>query len=115
MTSVLAQRMRLGSADFRRILWPNTFLNRKSALYSRILFASTEVMHKPRSYSLLHFDIENTYQICIEKYNASAWCLLPATLLERWPQVCRVKTTFELLPITSFVSTKTNSMKCFVN
>ena len=32
MTSVLAKRMRLHSADFWRILRPNTFLNRKSAL-----------------------------------------------------------------------------------
>ena len=69
MTSVLVNRMRLRSADFRRILRPNTFLN----------------------------------------------CLLPATLLERWPQVCRVKITFELLPNSWFVSTKMNSMKCFVN
>jgi len=33
---------------------------------------------------------------------------------ERWPQVCRVKMTFELLTI-SFVSTATNSMKCLVD
>jgi len=37
MTSVLSKRMRLCSADFRRILRPNTLLNRKSALCSRIL------------------------------------------------------------------------------
>jgi len=35
---------------------PNTFLNRKSALRSGILFASTELMHRPRSDSPLHFD-----------------------------------------------------------
>jgi len=35
MTSVLAKRMLLRSADFRRILRPNTFKNRKSALRSR--------------------------------------------------------------------------------
>jgi len=38
MTSVLAKRMRLRSADFQRILRPNTFLNRNSALCGRILF-----------------------------------------------------------------------------
>ena len=43
MTLVLAQRMRPRSADFRRILRPNTFLNQKSALRSHILFASTKV------------------------------------------------------------------------
>jgi len=39
----------------RRILQPNTFKNRKSALRSGILFVSTEVMHRPRSGSSLHF------------------------------------------------------------
>jgi len=34
---------------------------------------------------------------------------------ERWPQVCRVKITFRLLRNNWFVSTKTNSMKCFEN
>jgi len=61
MTSVLAKRMlwQLCSADFRRILRPNTFLNLKLALRSRILFASAEVimMHRPRSDSPLHIDI----------------------------------------------------------
>jgi len=59
MTAVPAKRMPLRSADFRRILRPNTFKNRKSALHSRILFASTEIMHRPRSDSPLHFDIGN--------------------------------------------------------
>jgi hypothetical protein len=115
MTSVLTKKMRLCSADLQRILRPNMFLSRKSALCGSVLFASTEVMRRPRSDSPLHIDIENTYHIRPEKYNASAWCLLPATPLERWPQVCRVKITFELLRTTSFVSTKMNSMKCFVN
>jgi len=59
MTSVLAKRMPLCSADFQ----PNTFFNRKSALCGRTLFASTEVMHRPRSDSPLHVDIQNTNQI----------------------------------------------------
>jgi len=36
-------------------------------LYSRILFASTEVMHRSRSDSRLHSDIMNTRQIRVEK------------------------------------------------
>jgi len=104
----------LRSADFRRILRPKTFLNRKSALHS-ILFASTKVMHTPRSDFPLHIDIENIYQIRTEKWNASARLLLPAILLERWPQVCCVKIMFELLRSTSLVSTKTNSMKRLVS
>jgi len=47
---------------FRRILRPNTFLNRKSALHSRILYESTKVMHRPRSYPpLQYFDIGGTH------------------------------------------------------
>jgi len=34
---------------------------------------------------------------------------------KRWPQVCRVKITFELLLTICFVSTTTNSMKYLVN
>jgi len=105
MSLVLAKRMPLHSADFRQILRPNTFLNRKSALRSGILFASTELMHRPRSNSSPHLDIKNTCQIRTEKSNASARRLLPATLIEYWPQVCHVKITFELLPTNSFVST----------
>ena len=41
--------------------------------------------------------------------------MLPVTLLERWPQVYRVKITFGLLLNNWFVSTKTDSIKCFVN
>jgi len=55
ITLVLVKRMPLRSADFHRILRPNTFSNRKSALRSGILFASTELMHKPRSDSPLYF------------------------------------------------------------
>jgi len=35
-------------------------------------------------------------------------------MLQRWPLVCRVKITFELLLTDCFVSTTTNSMKCLV-
>jgi len=55
--------MRLRNADFQRILRPNTFLNQKSAVCGRILFASTEVMQRPGSDSPLHIDMKNTYQI----------------------------------------------------
>jgi len=56
MTSGLAKRMPLCSADFRRFLRPNTFQNRKSALRNGILCASSELMHRPRSNSPLHFN-----------------------------------------------------------
>jgi len=104
--------MRLRSIDFRQILRPNAFFNRKSALRSRIPSASPEVGRRPRSDFPLHFNSQNIYQIRMETSNASARRLPPAALLERWPQVCRVTITFTLLPANRFVSTTTNSMKC---
>ena len=56
-----------------------------------ILFASTDVVHRPRCDSTLYFDIRNTWQIRTPKYNASARRLPPAALLQRWLQVCCVK------------------------
>jgi len=76
MTSVLAKRIRLRSANFRRILRPNTFLNWKSALYGRILFASTKGMHRTRCDFPLHIDIKNIYQICTKNEISSARRLL---------------------------------------
>jgi len=63
MTSGLAKKMPLSSGNF---LFQNVFgheIRRKSALLSGILFASPEVMHRPRSDSPLHFDIKKTYHI----------------------------------------------------
>jgi len=37
-----------------------------------------------------------------------------AGLLERWPQVRRIWSTLGLLPSYIFVSTKKNSMNCFI-
>jgi len=45
----------------------------------------------------------------------SARRLLSAALLERWPQVCRVKITFAVLSTNRFVSTTKKSMKCVSN
>jgi len=42
-------------------------IRQKLALRNRILFASTKVMHMPRSDFPPHFDINNTYQIHTEK------------------------------------------------
>ena len=41
--------------------------------------------------------------------------MLPAALLERWPQVCRVKITCTKLPTNRFVSTTKIPMKYVVN
>jgi len=59
MTAVLAKRMQLHSTDFRFLNVFGRKIRRKSSLRSGILFASTEVMPKTRSDSLLHFDIRN--------------------------------------------------------
>jgi len=80
-----------------------------------MLFTSHEVIHRPRSDLTLHFDIRNLWQIRTEKSNASARRLHAAAMPERWPQVCRVKITFELLLMICSVSTTTNLVKCLVN
>jgi len=59
----------------------------------------------------LHFDMKNTYKFVWK--NKMTALGFPTTLLECWPQVCRLKITFELLRTNSFVSTKTLSMKSF--
>jgi len=57
--------MRLRSADFwfKNVFGRRLGIRWKSALRSRILFWSTEVMQTPKSDFPLHFDIENTYKI----------------------------------------------------
>ena len=58
-TSVLAKREPLSNGDFRKKM---CFARRKNwhlTLRSGSLFASTEVVHRPRSQSPLHFDIRN--------------------------------------------------------
>jgi len=82
----------LGSTAFKNMF--GCEIRRKSPLRSEILFASSEVMRRPRSDSLLH--LENI-AICTQKHNSSIRRLLPAAMSERWPQVCRIETTFGLL------------------
>jgi len=91
----LAKRMQLRSANFRQILSPNTFLNEKSPLRSRILSANPKIMHRPRSYSPLYLDTRNmsrddsqfVRENKMPTQNANAQRLLPAAMLEHWPQV----------------------------
>ena len=112
MTSGLANRILLRSADF--LFW-NVFgrkIRKNSPLRTGIIFASPEVMHRPRSHSPLLFHTENIQQIRTENWNASARRLLNAQSL---PHVCRVKITFGLLLKNCFVRTRMISMKCFVN
>jgi hypothetical protein len=77
--------MLLRSADFRLKNVFDSKKIRKLALRSGILFASPEVGHRCRSDSTLHFDLQNIYQIRMEKQNASARRLPAAALLGRWP------------------------------
>jgi len=84
-------------------------------MHAGIISASIEVVHRPRSDSFLHFDMRDVGQIRTPKPNASARRLLSADMLERWPQVCRVKIMFTLLRTNYFVSATMNSMICHVN
>ena len=59
MTSGLTKRMRLRSADFRFLNVFGRKIRQNSPLRSGTLFASPEVMHRPRSHSPLHFDYGN--------------------------------------------------------
>jgi len=103
-------------ADVRRILRPNTFLNQQAALCIRILFASTDLMRRPRSDSFLHIDIQDTYQLRMQEYKMLA---LGICFPQPWSSAGRrsasIKITFGLLRTTLVISTKTNSMKCLVN
>jgi len=66
-TSVLVKRMPLRSVDFRL---KNVFrrkICRNLPMRGGILFASIEVVHRPRSDSPLHFDIRNIWQIRTQK------------------------------------------------
>jgi len=72
------------------------------------MLASPEVVHRPRSDPPLHFDIRNLWQTRTQKYNTSSWRLLPVDMLERWPQVCRIKITFTLL-LTNYFRTNADS------
>jgi len=66
--------------------------------------------------SLLYILILGTYSKFARKNKFPiARRLLSAALLERWPQVCRVKITFTKLPTNRFVSTTKLSMKYVVN
>jgi len=49
--------------------------------------------------------LKSTCRAAPEKYNASARRLPPTAMPERWPQVFRVKITFESLLTICFVST----------
>jgi len=71
-----------------------------------------------RDWELLVSSIFRYYEYranSVVKKDSSAQRLLPAAMLERWPQVCRVKITLTLLLTNCFVSTTTNSMKCLGN
>jgi len=109
----LENRSATAKSDFSCV--ETCFFSRKSPLRIGSPNTSTEVVHRPRSWHPLHFDIRNKQQICSEKQFSSARRLRSEALLERWPQVCRVKITFTNLPTNRSVSTTKISMKCVVN
>jgi len=68
-TSILARRMPLHIGEFRL----NNVFGRKicwnSLMCSGILFASTEIVQRPRSDFSLHLDLKNIWQIVIRQKN----------------------------------------------
>ena len=113
ITSVLANRMPPSICKFRQFLRPNMLLNRKSPPRSGFLFASTEVVHRPRSNSLVHFDMRNIQQIWIEKALSVCFPQQPCNHARALP--CRIKITCTLLRTNRFASVKMNSMKYVAN
>jgi len=118
MTLGLEKRMPLHSGDFR---FQNIFgreICGELPLQSGILCASPEVMHRPCGASINlnpFFVFFLTLRACYRVVkNAIARHLLSAAMLERWPQVCRVKITLERLRKNWFLYTQTDSTKCFV-
>ena len=107
------RRMQLCSGEFRQIQ-PNTFF--QPALCSRIFFVQVPKSCTDLNPTLLYVSMLRTYSRFVQKNEMLALgvCFMP----ERWPQdhhQGQVKITFELLQNIWFVSTRTNSMKCFVN
>jgi len=79
-----------------------------------MLFASPEVVHRPRSDSLLHFGVRNILQIRMEKKMLALGVCFAQTCTSAG-RMLAVEITRTLLMTNSFVSTTKNSMKCLVN
>jgi len=105
---VFAKREPLRSGDSRK---KYVFRPQKKSEFNKFRF----FQNRNLSWSPLHFDSGNIWQICSWKYLCSARRLLPADMFERCPRVCCVKITFTSLLTNLFVSTSTNSMKYLVN
>ena len=110
-----AKREQLRNAKFR------FFLRAKHIFFgiwhcAAVLFSQVPKKCTDLDMDLLYILIMGTYSKFARKKNfLSARRLLSAALLERWPQICRVKITFKALPTNRFVSTTKNWMKCVVN
>ena len=90
---VLAKIMRVRGGNFWLENAIGREIRRNMALHSASLLTRTCKVHKPRSFSALHFEMKNIYQIRAGKINTSSRRLLPAALLENWPQVSCIKIT----------------------
>ena len=110
---VLAYGEPLRNGQYRFFLRAYYIFFRKSPLVrSAFLFTSTQKVHRPRSDSPQHFDIQNIYSTLAPKISFLALCVLLFTHpLERWPQVYRIKIIFTLLLTNRFVSTTMNAIK----
>ena len=75
MTLGFAEKMLLRSADFRRILRPNTLKNRKSALRRGILFTNPEVMHRLIDVAFITSQ-EKVKLLCCKLYVLETWIQL---------------------------------------
>ena len=78
MTTVLATRMRLRSANFRRIWRSDTFSNQKSAMCSRIPERSLEIMNFRTNF----WDFKSQFLVCTSRPAENDWKLIRGKCIE---------------------------------
>ena len=97
-----------------------------SAGETRFFFGSRQcaaVIFSQEPKKCVNLDFSLPYILTSGTYSKFSWetkisstrRLLPAALLERWPQVCSFKFTFTLLQTNCFVTATRSSMKCHVS
>jgi len=93
-----------------------TYPQKKSESYISVLHTHVTKKCTYLDLSLRYIVIIGTCPKFARKHHFLALgVLFPVDMLKRWPHVCRVEITFQLLPTNWFVSTRKKSMKCLVN
>jgi len=103
-TFVHAKRMPPHGADSRS---KNAFGSTSDGSHhcAVVLFLYILKLYTDLDLTLLYILMSRTYgKFALGTWNASAWCLRPAAMLQRWLHVCRIKITLTQLRTNWFVS-----------